>query len=181
MFHQTAMREAGGLLDLAYELAGSDIDDETAASRLRAAFSQQKGGDRAVAYALDWLARARERQVGDRAYRIAQAAATGAPVEPVEPARGALFGRLQEMGEMPIGEAYAELLRLVPELAGVVDAAEPLPDGVLGGQREEAAAGVQRLRWGQRQRQRIASLVGPNAANPDPLVNTLAMAHLVVS
>jgi hypothetical protein len=40
---------------------------------------------------------------------------------------------------------------------------------------------MQRLRWGQRQRQRIASLVGPDAAPPDPLVKTLAMAHLVVS
>jgi len=181
MFHQTAMREAGGLVDLAYELADSDLDDEAAASRLRAAFSQQKDSDRAVAYSLEWLARGRERRVGDRAYRIIRAAATGAPVEPVEPTRVALFGRLQEMGDMPIGKAYAELVQLVPELAGVVDAAEPLPGGAPEGQREEAAAEMQRLRWGQRQRQRIASLVGPDAAPPDPLVKTLAMAHLVVS
>jgi hypothetical protein len=107
-FHQTAMREAGGLVDLAYELADSDLDDEAAASRLRAAFSQQTDSDRAVAYSLEWLARGRERRVGDRAYRIAHAAAAGAPVEPVGPARVALFGRLQEMGDMPIGEAYAE-------------------------------------------------------------------------
>jgi len=180
-FHQTAMREAGGLVDLAYELADSDLDDEAAASRLRAAFSQQKDSDRAVAYSLDWLARGRERRVGDRAYRITHAAATGAPVEPVESARVALFGRLQDMGDMPIGEAYAELVRLVPELAEVVDAAEPLPGGAPEGQRDEAAAEMQRLRWGQQQKQRIAALVGPDAAPPDPLVKTLAMGNLVVN
>lgn len=180
-FHQTAMREAGELVDLAYELADSDLDDEAAASSLRAAFAQQKDRDRAVAYSLEWLARGRERQVGDRAYRIAHAAATGAPVEPVEPARVALFGRLQEMGDMPIGKAYAELVQLVPGLAGVVDAAEPLPDTPAEGQREKAAVEMQRLRWGERQRQRTAALVGPDAAPPDPVVKTLAMAHLVVS
>jgi membrane protein implicated in regulation of membrane protease activity len=63
----------------------------------------------------------------------------------------------------------------------VVDAAEPLPDTVPEVQREKAAAEMQRLRWGERQRQRIAALVGPDAAALDPLVKTLAMAHLVVS
>lgn len=181
MFHQTAMREGGELMNLAYELADSDVDDEAAASRLRVAFSQQKDRDRAVAYCLDWLARARESRVGDRAYRITQAAASGAPVEPLEPARVALWGRLREVGEMPVGKAYAELVRLVPELARVVDTAEPVPDRVVGGQREEQMAEVQRLKWGSRQRRRIASLVGPYAAHPDPLMKTMAMTHLVVS
>ncbi len=184
MFHQTAMREASGLVDLAYELADSDADDEAAASRLRAAFSQQKDSDRAVAYSLDRLARARERRVGDRAYRIAQAAATGAPVKPVEPACVALFGRLQEMGEMPIGEAYAELVRLVPELARVVDTAEPLPAAKVQSPDAEAQKlddETLTLKWGHRQHQRIASLIGHDAAHPDPLVKTSAMAGLVVS
>lgn len=49
-FHQTAMSEAGELMDLAYELADSDLDDEAATSRVRAAFPLQNDGDRAVAY-----------------------------------------------------------------------------------------------------------------------------------
>jgi hypothetical protein len=179
-FHQTAMRESSELMELGYELADSDLDDEVAASRLRDAFSQQKDRDRSVTYCLDWLARARESRTGDRAYRITRAAATGAPVEPVDPARVALWGRLREMGEMRIGKAYAELLRLVPELAGVVDAAERLPGPAVGGQREEQMAEMRRLNWRRRQTQRLASVVGPDAPHPDPLVKTLAMARLMV-
>src|SRR3989442_735211 len=183
-FHQTAMREGSELSELAYELADSEVDDEAAASRLRVAFSQQRDRNRAVAYCLDWLARAREGRVGDRAYRITQAAASGTPVAPVEPARAALSGRLKEIREMPIVKAYAELLRLVPELARVVDAAEPLPG--VGTPRPQAdrhrlEVEIQTLKWSDRQRRRVASLVGPHSPHPDPLVKTLAMTHLVVS
>jgi hypothetical protein len=170
VFHQTAMREGGMLNELAYELAGSDIDDEAAVARLRAAFSKQEDRDRAVAYCLDWLARGREAHVGDRAYRIASAAATGEPIEALDPARVVLFQRLREMGEMPIGKAYDELVGPVPELARVVEDAEPLPEDE-----------IERLRWSERQRRRVALLVGPHASCSDPLVRTLATVNLVLS
>jgi hypothetical protein len=125
LFHQTAMREATGFVDLAYELADSDVEGEAAASRLRAAFSEPKRRARPVAYCLERLSHARETRTGDRAYRIAQGAASGAPVAPVEPARVELFGRLREMVGMPVGEAYALLAELVPELTPI----EQMPGG----------------------------------------------------
>jgi hypothetical protein len=169
-FHQTAMREAGALMERAYELADSPLADDAAAARLRGTFSEQTDRTRAVAYCLDWLGRARESEAADRAYRIAEAAATGGPVAPLQAARSALFGRIRAMTEMPIGQAYAELLALVPELAGVLERCEALPE-------EEVA----RLRWGRHQSRRIATLVGPDSTHPDPLVKTRSMARLLLS
>jgi hypothetical protein len=161
------MRGAGDLINLAYDLAASDLDDETAVSRFRSALPAQP--KKAAEYCLERLDRARETSSGDHAYRIASAAMSNRPVETVEPDRVELFKRIAELEDMPIERAYAQLATLVPALTTLTDAVEPVPEG----QPEKAL-------WQSRQKRRLDELVGWEASHPDPLVRTAAMQRLAL-
>jgi hypothetical protein len=153
------------LQESVYDVAAADGNDDDAADQLRHALRQKPR--RAVKYWLDMLEQGRESPPADRAFRIAQAAVTGSAVEPVEPAQVELFTRLDEMKSMPIADAYARLVKLVPELGAVSQALPPLPE-------DETA----RLLWRSRLSKRLRWLVGKWSEHPDPLVRTSAMERL---
>jgi hypothetical protein len=164
-FHQSSLRVACELRGLAYDAAAAHDDDALAAEQLRDAVGQKP--KRAVKYWLEDLEAHRETRAGDRAFRIAQAAVTNSAVRPVEPARVELFTRLDEMESMPIADAFARLVKLVPELGELSKTLPPLPEGK-----------HDRLRWDLQLSKRLRWLVGPWSEHPDPLVRTSAMATL---
>jgi hypothetical protein len=154
------------LFNLAYDLAASDLDDETAVSRFRSALPTQP--KKAAEYCLERLG-ARETSSGDRAYRIARAAVSNRPIEAVEPTRLELFKRIAELEDMPIEKAYAQLANLAPALTALPDTVEPVPEGQL-----------EKTLWQSRQKKRLDQLVGWEARHPDPLIRTAAMQRLAL-
>jgi hypothetical protein len=165
MFHQSSLRIAAGLQELVYDVAEANGNDDDAADQLSRAVGQKPR--RAIKYWLDMLEERRETPSSDRASRIAQAAITRSAVEPVEPKRVELFTRLDEMQSMPIADAYARLVKLVPELDGVYETLPPLPG-------DKTARSL----WRGRLSSRLRRLIGKRSEHPDPLVRTSAMAGL---
>jgi hypothetical protein len=164
-FHQSSLRVACELEELAYDAAAANDDDAPAAEQLRRAVGQKP--ERAIKYWLELLEGHRETRTGDRAFRIAAAAVTNRAVQPVEPTRVELFTRVDEMESVPIADAFARLVKLLPELGELSKTLQPLPEGK-----------QDRLRWEMQLSKRLRWLVGPWIEHPDPLVRTAAMATL---
>jgi hypothetical protein len=115
------------------------------------------------------LQRAREKPTGDHAYRIAKAAVRNRPIEAVEPDRLELFKRIEELEDMPIERAYAQLAIVVPALSALPDTVGPLPEGQL-----------EKTLWQSRQKKRLDQLVGWEARHADPVIRTAAMQGLAL-
>jgi hypothetical protein len=164
-FHQSALKGSSEIVDQAHQVVAANDDDEAAVAQMRGVLSKHQR--RAVKWASDRLGKSETRD-GDRAYRIARAAAMFAPVKSIEPAREELFKRIAEMEMLPIGDAYQQLARTAPKLSAVVSTATPLPE-------DERGAQI----WQLRQMRRLSSVVGPASGHPDALGRSSAAMRLV--
>jgi hypothetical protein len=95
-------------------LAYSTLSDEEACARLREWIGAV---DEVVQEAVESSARSRRSYAYDRAYRLLSAAADSAPVQPVDPACAALFREEENVGRLPLDQAFDLLAAREPKLA----------------------------------------------------------------
>lgn len=110
--------------------------------------------------------------LSDRARRLLEAVVIGQAVSPIEPDHADLYTREEELGRMPMLEAYRVLMTLVPELGGLRDEAETgsrslHPEGKDEGDETHPSLGRARAI-----RRAAKELVGPKSKHPDPLVRS---------
>ena len=135
--------ESRTVLRAANSLAYSTLDDNEASLHLR---ERIRGHDRGIRTTMTILGRRRNEFAHDRAYRLLAAATTGTPVQPIAAEWIDHFGREEELGRLPLGDAFTRLKELEPML--VDPHLEHLPVS------------------------HNETLVGPMAQHPDPLVRS---------
>ena len=114
----------GGYVSGARDVAWSPASDEEARDELarRVGLRERLEDDQtAISDAAEHLGRKRESFVDDRAYRLFTAAMTGSAVRPIDPAVADLFRRKEELGRMPLKEAFEQLAALDPRLRDARD------------------------------------------------------------
>lgn len=171
---QPARRDLPVVANRALGLAGSELSDEEATAELREVVESHPE----TAHILrDHWSGGGETRRHDRAYRLLEAAMDNSPVQPVDPERLKVFDRLGQLARISIGEAFGQLVALVPALA---DFAE----------RELASTGVgldadRRSREGAHaalgQLRQLDSILGPKADHPDALVRTWRAQQIVLT
>jgi hypothetical protein len=100
----------------ATRVAESPLGDEEARRELEAAVAPHPEG---VELVLALWRGLRYDYVQDRAFRLLSAVAAAGPVEPMPPESAELFERERELGQLPLGEAFARLKALYPTLAEI--------------------------------------------------------------
>jgi hypothetical protein len=108
---QFAARRA--VLRAALRAAHSADSDEGARQRLKTELQADVG---CLSQALDFLRTRRDRFDFDRAYRLLDAAITDTPVEPIAVDRHDLFIGEEQLGRMPLSEAFVFLAKRRPVL-----------------------------------------------------------------
>jgi hypothetical protein len=106
-------RRTRSLVETTCQIAGSDLDDESACSRLREQLPQDP---EAVRRAIEELGNVRTAYLDDRAYRLLTAAVDDAPVRPIDPSVRSLFLEEARLGRMSLDEAFEYLASLEPRL-----------------------------------------------------------------
>ena len=129
-------------------LAYSTLTDEEACTRLRKWIG---GGSDALREAVESSARSRRGYISDRAYRLLNAAASNEPVQPIDPATAELFRAEEDLGRLPLGEAFDRLAEREPKLARLraeaeAEAASRPPDDRWKGYQERNARAHRLLR-----------------------------------
>jgi hypothetical protein len=114
----------------ARDLAYSSMPDEQVQAELR---SRLGTDDIALADAIEFSAHRRSDFISDRGFRLLSAVAEDAPVRPIDPALVDLFNQEEEIGRLPLGEAFQRLAQLEPGLKGVAAQAESEAIGERGG------------------------------------------------
>jgi hypothetical protein len=104
-------------------LARSDRGDEDAAAQLREAIETNRASAERSA---ERMAEHRDTYVSDRAYRLL-AAMAGSQVPPIRPDLKERFARERELGLMPIDDAFARLVEIVPALGELAHDVERNP------------------------------------------------------
>jgi len=146
--------------------ARTDLDDTDAKATLEPQVRAQRDG---IAAAVDALRRRRADFIGDRAFRLLDAVARNAPVEPIAAEKITLFAQEAELGRLPLPEAYARLVELEPRL-----------DRVAVRSRREVSEThtTPRMRLfsmidqGKTHRSELRGLVGPCAQHGEPLMRS---------
>jgi hypothetical protein len=143
-------------------LAYSTLSDDEACARLREWIGTV---DDVVWEAVESSARSRGDYVHDRAYRLLSAAANYTLVEPIDPASADLFREEENLGRLPLGEAFDLLAAREPKLAQLrseaeLEAATRPPEGRQQGHRDRNGK-VQRI------------LIERRCHADDPLLGTL--------
>ena len=114
---QAAVERSRRQMELAQvvrQIAGSDLDDESACARLRL----QLPGDReSTQGAITHFEGLRTSYLDDRAYRLLTAAVVDIPVRAIDPAVVEQFSAEAELGRLSLSEAFAYLVSLEPRLA----------------------------------------------------------------
>jgi hypothetical protein len=170
--HQPEMRAAHLVREQAGAAARAHLDDDAAAvAELRSVVSAEPGGARAL---LERLADARESAQTDRIYRLVRAALDDTPVAPVSPEDAALFARLDELAQMPIGDAFRQLAEREPGLDRLAATINPYPTAA-------PVDGDKALGWWIKQSRRAAKLAGPRAGHADAVLRTHRMHQLVTA
>lgn len=101
------------IIKASVSLARTSRDDECLVVQLR----QQIAEDIDAAWRMKVHLETRRRSYDyDRAYRLLVAALTNTPVQPPEACRQVRFKEEEELGRMPLGEAFDRLVHVVPEL-----------------------------------------------------------------
>ncbi|MGZ4201105.1 MAG: hypothetical protein ACXVRH_03490 [Thermoleophilaceae bacterium] len=111
----------------ARDIAWSPASDEEARDELarRVDLRERLEDDRtAISDAVEELGRKRESFIDDRAYRLLSAAMTGSAVRPIDPAMADLFRREEQLGRMPLKEAFEQLAALQPRLRDAKETSE---------------------------------------------------------
>jgi hypothetical protein len=171
---QQDLRASQVVLDRAAAIVRTHPGDAEAVAELRSVVSAEPGGARML---LERFADGRESARTDRIYRLVRAALDDAPVEPVDPANAVLFARLDELAQMPIGQAFRRLAEIEPALDGLTAKIDPYP--VDPG--PEAEHTREALMWQLAQRRRVAKLAGPQARRDDPVLRAWQMQELVLA
>lgn len=104
----------------------------------------------------------------DRALRLLQGASTGDPVLPMPAAYAQQFMRERELGHMPMGQAYAELARSVPELTDLESRVESWEKPDL----NSSAGQLVYIAYQKDIRSETARLVGPAVGGPDAVLRS---------
>jgi hypothetical protein len=112
--------------------AYSSLDDEAAKARLCEHLEAERevAGPEVVQEALTHF-RQRDDYIDDRAYRLLAAAAAGEAVAPIPPERAELFAQEEEIGRMPMEQAFGRLAKIEPgllDLKSQVEAVEQSDD-----------------------------------------------------
>jgi hypothetical protein len=108
--------------DAAHKAAFSPLDDETVKAKLREDLdAEPEIVEEAVAHfhRLDDY-------IGDRSYRLLSAVAAGTAVASVPPERAALFAQEEEIGRMPMEQAFQRLAEIESGLLNLKSRAETL-------------------------------------------------------
>ena len=100
----------------ALDQAASSADDSAAAAVLRSEVTDRGA---VVRDAIDALANPRDNYLYDRAFRLLTAAVDGGPVRPIDSAVRDLFLGEQQLGRLPLEDAFASLARTEPRLRDV--------------------------------------------------------------
>jgi hypothetical protein len=143
------------LAERARQIAGTGLDDEAAREELGALLPED---GETVGGAIEHLAGMRTGYRDDRAYRLLSAAATGAPVRPIDPAVLELFSAEARLGRMSLNDAFDYLVSLEPRLPTLL------------------ARKVPKQGWS---RSSEPILVGPGAEATHALVGTDLARHVV--
>jgi hypothetical protein len=97
--------------------ARSDVDDETARKRVASAIETNRRGIKPV---LAHLEAARPTFISDRSRRLLTAVSEDSPnVAPPPSQYATIFRREEELGRLPINEAFRSLIAIEPRLAGI--------------------------------------------------------------
>jgi hypothetical protein len=139
-------------VNAAREIAHEDLSDPDARDKLRGQIVDGEPARRAV----ELLASGRDGYIKDRAYRLLTAALDQTDVRPIDPALREQFMREEELGRMPLEEAFAELAEREPALSE------------LGGEDDPRAFENQ-----------AGKLIGVGARSADPLLRSDLAASVV--
>ncbi len=152
-------------------LVYSPLGDSEVCARLR---ERVPGDGVGVTEALEHSARMRDDFIRDRAYRLLAAAAAGDPVEPIQPAKRELFAAEENLGRMPLRQAFEFLEQLEPGLRKARAAVESLPPEPRPSPGADRPSGKVRVGPDQRIRRALNehAAVGPTSANDHALVRT---------
>jgi hypothetical protein len=100
------------MIEASLGLARSELTDEEAIDRLRGEWNE----DAIVKESLERLRRQRDNYVGDRAFRLLEAAGRGSIVQPPPADLQKLFEEERELGRISLRDAFDRLTRAVPAL-----------------------------------------------------------------
>jgi hypothetical protein len=151
----------------AREVAYSSLSDEQALEELRSVIGSD---ERALAGAIESLADRRSDFLADRQFRLLTAIAENAPVRPIDPALAVLFKQEEELGRLPLAQAFQRLTELEPGLGTLDNAGSELPDA-RGKAPENAPAGTSS--------EEIKRLVGIRARSGNALLMSDISASIV--
>lgn len=114
----------------AHKEAYSPLDDEAAKARLceRLEAEREVAGPEVVQETLTHF-RQRDDYIDDRAYRLLAATAADTTVAPIPPERAALFAQEEEIGRMPIEQAFQRLVEIEPGLFDLKSQVETVEQG----------------------------------------------------
>jgi hypothetical protein len=148
----------------------SDATDEQVVRDLRPVVDQDRRAAREMG---DYAAGKRSGYLGDRVFRVLNAALADTKPEPIPEERAEAFARERDLGDRTLKDAYGQLERLVPELTEIAAAmaaegAPTHPDG------QVAAMPPMPIK-------RIKALVGPKSSNAHPLVRSDLALSVVVA
>jgi len=157
----------GPIEGAAWRTACGTLDDEAA----RATLSEQLNADPAtIREATIELSRRRDDYLSDRAYRLLSAAAAGSPVQPIPPERAELFAAEENLGRMPMEDAFGRLAIAEPRLAGIRRRVADQNAGTDGRGCGRLSADV---------KEELGELVGGAASGEDELLNTSLASSIV--
>ncbi len=101
------------MIEACRSAARSDVTDQQAVEKLRYILQRDNiYAERVV----NSLSQRRYSYIDDRAFRLAEAAWSGHPVQSAPPGYRPLFEKERELGSMPVEAAFEGLVRIVPEL-----------------------------------------------------------------
>jgi hypothetical protein len=140
------------MIEASLGLARSELTDEEAVDRLRG----ERNEEDVVSESLERLRRQRDNYLGDRAFRLLEAAGRGSIVQPPPADLQKLFEEERELGRIPLRDAFDRLTRIVP---GLDDLRRTVRD---------PGANAGRVPFSFR----AAELVGPESSSQDELARS---------
>ncbi len=107
------MKRAVPYMKQARAAAYSTLTDEQARERLLSSVEEDEIG---LEVAIELSGRQRGDFISDRAFRLLAAVADGSTVSPIDQTLASLFGQEEELGRLPLREAFNRLATMEPDL-----------------------------------------------------------------